>query len=153
VLALASAFDPSKTVAMLLEAGADAAQKLDADDTPLHVFLREGCISWDEEECEALAVVTMLVEAGADPLAANEPGETPLHLAAGVRHEEVISYLIEKEVDINAENMDGWTPLDYAHETPYEKAGSKPSMTPPDRKAAAIALLEKHGAKKGKSAK
>ncbi len=44
-------------------------------------------------------------------------GESPLHIAAEENAREVAALLIEKGAYINAEDNDGWTPLDHAKYT------------------------------------
>ena len=60
---------------------------------------------------------------------------TPLHPAAGSGHKEVVELLIAKGADVNAKSDAGWTPLDWAEETGFNKETAD--------------LLRKHGGKTG----
>ncbi|OMO65583.1 hypothetical protein COLO4_31119 [Corchorus olitorius] len=52
-----------------------------------------------------------LIRAGADPQKTDYDGRSPLHLAASKGHEDITSFLLQHEVDINLKDKFGNTPL------------------------------------------
>ncbi|OMO95506.1 hypothetical protein CCACVL1_05394 [Corchorus capsularis] len=52
-----------------------------------------------------------LIRAGADPKKTDYDGRSPLHLAASKGHEDITSFLLQHEVDINLKDKFGNTPL------------------------------------------
>ncbi|XP_073048455.1 potassium channel SKOR-like [Primulina eburnea] len=52
-----------------------------------------------------------LVEAGADPSKTDYDGRSPLHLASSKGYEDIIRFLIQKEVEVNVKDNLGKTPL------------------------------------------
>ena len=108
---------------MLIERGADVtAQNMDKE-TPLHMASHEG----------RLGVARMLIKRGADVMAQNKTKETPLHMAlreerpeihwmfdapAGVARTrgrvEIARMLIERGIDVTAQDLYAMTPLHLA---------------------------------------
>ncbi|PNP58298.1 hypothetical protein THARTR1_01813 [Trichoderma harzianum] len=74
--------------------------------TALHI----ACVS-SPMEC-----VSALVAAGANVNTRDKCGRLPIHFAAGTYSTEVVAYLLgqHKDMDINVEDQDGWTPLMWA---------------------------------------
>ena len=70
-------------------------------------------------------------------------GETPLHLAADYGHKEIAELLITNGADLNAKDVDGSTPLDWAI---IGKIGVMESARIDDLSETAD-LLRKHGGK------
>jgi ankyrin repeat protein len=58
--------------------------------------------------------VQTLVDGGANPAAKSMEGLTPLHEASKEGRKSVVEYLIEKKVEINPLDRDGYTPYDWA---------------------------------------
>ena len=56
-------------------------------------------------------VVAALLVSNADPKLPDNKGTTPLHLVAANACEEQLRLLLDKHVEINAQDADGWTPL------------------------------------------
>lgn len=72
--------------------------------TPLMMVARQGCVE----------MADMLLAAGARIDARNEAGMTALHYAIGFEGEDrraIVSYLLSRHADVNAQNDDGKTPL------------------------------------------
>ena len=90
-----------KVVKFLLDNGADVNFADKEGHAPLHnVMLKE-----DAE---------LLIKNGADMRAKTNKDQTPLHTAAILRRLEIIEFLISGEVEVNAIDKRGQTPLDYA---------------------------------------
>jgi ankyrin repeat protein len=100
----AAKYASEKTVAALIEHGADVNATNDAGNTPLH---------WAAKYASEKTVAA-LIEHGADVHATNDAGNTPLHRAAGCDNTEKAIALIERKADVNATNNDGGTPLHIA---------------------------------------
>jgi len=65
-------------------------------------------------------------------------GGTPLHNATWKGHKEIAKLLIVKNADVNAKDVEGQTPLDWAEEEKYKEIAD---------------LLRKHGGKTGEELK
>ncbi|MGH9630316.1 MAG: ankyrin repeat domain-containing protein, partial [Bryobacteraceae bacterium] len=72
--------------------------------------------------------------------ACNRNGWTPLHLAAAIRSERLVAWLLEHGAAPNRRGPGDRTPLDHAVGRPWRKTGS------PERFAAVAGLLRQHGA-------
>ena len=97
-------------IAALLQGGADANAKLDAEAaqgaTPLHVAAQMNSNP---------AVLEALLKGGAEPNAKAGRGATPLHVAARYRSDHVIvAVLLEGGADHNVRTAGGFTPLHVA---------------------------------------
>jgi cytohesin len=68
----------------------------------------------------------------------NKDEGTPLHNAAWKGHNEIAKLLIVKGADVNAKDVEGQTPLDWAEEEKHKEIAS---------------LLRKHGGKTGEELK
>ena len=91
------------TVKTLLEHGASPELADHEGETPLHAIAHTGTL----EECK------LCLDRCADAVLHRETphGETLLHYAAAGKRIDVMEYLIDRGLDINAVNNNGWTPL------------------------------------------
>ena len=101
----------SNAVRFLLEHGSNVkaytnrASGFSSGSTALHLAVTNGHVD----------AVQILCEHGASPNAAEQLyGHSPLHLAATYGHPDTIEKLVDCGADINREDRQGWTPLDYA---------------------------------------
>merc|ERR1711957_498824 len=60
---------------------------------------------------QRMGIVTALVESGADPAKVDNAGNSGLHYAAAYARREMLDYLLNLGLDINARNHSGLTPL------------------------------------------
>ena len=78
--------------------------------------------TWGEKMCKAAAngdlrsLRTLIVDKGASVNAGNCDGRRALHLAAAEGHREVVKFLLECRVDVNAQDRWGGTPLQDARQ-------------------------------------
>ena len=99
----------------LVEGGADPTLRTDDGTTPLMVAAGLGHstfspgITRGRRSPSAEATVKLLVEAGADVNAVNEADFTALHGAAFRGLNEVLQYIVEQGVDVDAEDFRGRT--------------------------------------------
>jgi uncharacterized protein len=107
-LGLAAFFGHEDVVSLLLERGADVAQR--ARNTlavmPLHAAAATN----------QTAIARRLLDAGAPPSAAQQDDFTPLHEAAANGNRELVELLLERGADTGATVGDGRTPADLARE-------------------------------------
>lgn len=96
---------------LLLKYGANPNAKDLYGDTPLHIATMTG-VSTD--------ILTCLYTAGADIDERNKAGVTPLSLAVENHWGEHIDFYVNRKADINAEDMNGETPLTRAFDGPIE---------------------------------
>ncbi|KAJ9636354.1 hypothetical protein H2199_008029 [Coniosporium tulheliwenetii] len=91
------------TVGLLLQWDADVHIAADDGSQPLHVAARNGCVN----------CVSMLLDRGASARCTDLFGGTPLHelINAPDGHIEVAALLLSHDVEIDAENVYGHTPL------------------------------------------
>lgn len=110
---------------LLLSGDAGLIEARDSDgSTALH------CATWRGHQ----AMVVFLLSAEADVNSHNKNehyGTTPLHAAAHANQAKIAEMLIEHGADVNAQDMNGKTPM---HHTTFHKA------------KAAAKVLQKHGA-------
>jgi palmitoyltransferase len=57
--------------------------------------------------------IVLLMQHGADPNFLDAEGLTCVHIAAQFGHTAVLAYMIAKGVDVNAQDVNGLTPLMY----------------------------------------
>ena len=78
--------------------------------------------TWGEKMCKAAAngdlrsLRTLIVDKGASVNAGNYDGRRALHLAAAEGHREVVKFLLQCRVDVNAQDRWGGTPLQDARQ-------------------------------------
>ena len=97
----------SRSIATLLDRGADVNAKAHGGETPLHMAL----------SFNHAGIVALLLDRGADVNARDGDGETPLHWAIRrTRDPTVIPLLLDHGADANAKTEDGFTPLHMAVE-------------------------------------
>lgn len=89
----------------LLGGGAKVDSKDDAGATPLHIAASRG---------HQQAVTLLLSKGGADMEAVNNKMQTPLHLAVVASSLGVVKELMDRGVNKDARDFDGWTPVYYA---------------------------------------
>lgn len=73
----------------------------DLQSTPIHWATRQAHLS----------MVVLLIQNGADPSLYDGEGCNCLHLAAQFGNTAIVAYLVAKEQDINAPDVNGMTPL------------------------------------------
>ncbi|EHK45526.1 putative ankyrin repeat protein [Trichoderma atroviride IMI 206040] len=79
-------------------------------DTLIHSVLRSA-----GDESKFLDIIQVLVEAGVSPLTKNKKGETALHVVKSLRIlERVLESPLFKELDLNQQDANGFTPLHHA---------------------------------------
>lgn len=103
-LLLAASSGDRKTVALLLDAGAEHTEKCSRGGMPIHVAASVGHPQ----------IVADLLGAGADPCAVTHWGETALHHAASCEEEggvSVVRLLLRAGVPVQALDKDGWSAL------------------------------------------
>lgn len=87
---------------VLLSAGADVDIQNSYGNTPLHIACLNGNVS----------ICMELVAYGANLEAINYRGQTALHIAAASTHGvDCLTFLLDQNVDINKQSMDGRTAL------------------------------------------
>ena len=101
--ALTNCDDP-ELAKLLIEKGAAVNAQGLADETALHLAIRDGM----------LELARVLLENGADPTIANDRGETALHYAVDWDQPDIIKALLAEGADVTLENRNGQTPLDIA---------------------------------------
>ena len=123
---LASKVTDVEAMRVLLDAGADPVMPNADGTTPLMVAA--GVAIWNPgedggslpgQEDEVLEAVTILVENGNDVNAANYRGETPLHGVAFRGANNVVEYLVAQGARLDAQTVQGWTPLAVANGLSY----------------------------------
>lgn len=103
------------TVALLLELGADVAERHtdpeagSAGYTILHMAAQAG----------HLAICQMLLSGGVDVLAAADDGTTAVYTATLHNQPQVVKLLVEHGADVEAANSDGWLPVHVATKHGY----------------------------------
>lgn len=100
-----------ETYQVLLKYGANPNAKDLYGDTPLHIATMTG-VSTD--------ILSCLYAAGADIDERNKAGVTPLSMAVENHRSDYIEFFIDRNSDINAEDMNGNTPLTRALDCPLE---------------------------------
>jgi ankyrin repeat protein len=99
-------------VTLLASAGTDLSRCTAYRETPLHLAARKNRPS----------TVAMLLKNAAPPNAQDLRGNTALHLAAGKGYHEVVSLLLARpNIELNAPNKEGLTPLHIAVESGFIK--------------------------------
>ncbi|WP_395463271.1 ankyrin repeat domain-containing protein [Wolbachia endosymbiont of Cantharis cryptica] len=93
-----------KTVALLIDAGADVHGKNKYKLTPLHLAAEKG----------HLEIVEKLLDKGAKVNAQTKDQLTPLHLAVQNGHLKSVEKLLDKGADVNAADKREYTPLHFA---------------------------------------
>ncbi|KAM0513647.1 hypothetical protein ACHAPE_007697 [Trichoderma viride] len=79
-------------------------------DTLIHSVLRSA-----GDESKFIDIIQVLVEAGVSPLTTNEKGETALHVVRSMKVlERVLKSPLFKELDLNQQDANGFTPLHHA---------------------------------------
>lgn len=92
----------SSACTTLLNAGAHVDARNAYGNSPLHIACLNG----------HLPVCQLLLSYGANIEATNYRGQTPLHISAASTHGvDCLNFLVEKNVDINRQSLDGRTPL------------------------------------------
>ncbi|MEC4734969.1 MAG: ankyrin repeat domain-containing protein [Wolbachia endosymbiont of Halictus tumulorum] len=94
----------TKTVGVLLGAGADVNAKGRDECTALHLAASYGCKE----------IVEVLIRAEADVNLRDKSGCTALHLATGYGHKEIVEVLIGAGADVNVRDKSGYTALHFA---------------------------------------
>lgn len=79
--------------------------------TPLHQAVSQ----------QNITITKMLLERGANTETVTDLNSTPLHVAASVGNEELIKLLLAADAQITVPNKSGFTVIDVARETHYEK--------------------------------
>jgi ankyrin repeat protein len=103
-LHFAAKYSSAKICEILIDNGCDVNGRTKKLSTPLTLC----CERTDDE---ALNVVKLLIESGADLAKKTEKGNTALHHACDKGVVEVVQFLIEAKVNLNAQNNTGRTPL------------------------------------------
>lgn len=98
---VASQFDHTSIVMLLLDMGVDANVRNESGDTPLHVACRAGHVS--------TCTVLLDNKCQIDPL--NENGDSPLHFACHSGDIQIVEMLLNNGCELNTRNSDGDTPL------------------------------------------
>ena len=99
----AAFFNPNpEVITMLLEAGADINKRSADDDFPLLTAASHN---------SSFEVIETLLKAGADPYVINYFGWTLLHCAAVNPNPKVVAAALTMNIDVNAKEKDGGTPL------------------------------------------
>jgi ankyrin repeat protein len=105
--------------------------------------LRQGPPEFREKSNrQPLAAVTLLLEAGADVNVRDANDDTALHMAAKALHPGIVRALVASGADLDAQNKDGWTPLQLVENTPAPVP--RPGFyfePPPAQPADVLALL------------
>lgn len=96
---------------MLLKYGGNPNAKDLYGDTPLHIATMTGV---------STEILSCLYAAGADIDERNKAGVTPLSMAVENHRADHIDFFTERKADINAEDMNGNTPLTRAFDSPLE---------------------------------
>jgi ankyrin repeat protein len=117
---------------LVIERGADLANKDDDGDTALHLACAKGAVEVVQilvdakgdlnaqdnkgrtplmDSVEILEVAKLLIENGADLEVKDNKGNTALHIACGEGAADVVQFLIDAKADVNTQNNDGMTPL------------------------------------------
>lgn len=116
-----------RTLAALLEGGADVDYRHAYEATPLHL---------EVNRANNHRPIQMLIKHGANTNSKDSTGSTPLHYAAFWGYKDTVEDLIEAGADVNLENIVGKTPLDYAeclgHSSTYElllESGAVPGVS------------------------
>ena len=110
-LHVASQYQHSSIVALLLKFGADVKAQDNDDMTPLHLALRGragGNPSRDESSC---AIVQLLLEHGASVHVRDQNNQTPLHLASLHHYPSSTALLLKLGAEVDAKDSDNMTPL------------------------------------------
>ena len=94
----------ARTVAVLLQGGADPNAREGKTLSPLHWAVWKGHVD----------IVQLLLQAGADHTALNKWGKTPLHWASWLGHGDVARVLMQHGAASSKLDDDGWTPLHLA---------------------------------------
>lgn len=96
---------PSKTLKLMIAAGADLDVKDSEGYTLLHLIARD-------TENDNASALRALIRLGADVNARDNEGLTPLHWAAGAHYEKVITALLKSGADPTLRDNQGRTPED-----------------------------------------
>lgn len=119
-LGLAAFFGHAEVVEVLLEFGADPAERSRnaMNVTPLHSAAAHG------DPTVALRLCELLLEREADPALAQTGGWRPLHQAASHGNLPLVELLVRYGADPSAESDDGRTPVDMAREGGHDEVAS-----------------------------
>jgi len=100
-----SIFHPD-IVALMLDKGANPEKGNNDHETPLHIAA--------QSDNPKVDIMKLLIEKGANVDSRNKAHETPLHRAVLKERIDHIELLLSADADVNAQNSEGKTALDYA---------------------------------------
>ena len=105
-----------RTAEAFIQSGFDFKWKNENGDTLLFLACEFSSLN-DNNDIESLpmTMVKMLIEHGADVHTTNGSGENALHIALGAERPDVqlVKFLLDSGLDIDAKDSDGQTPFDY----------------------------------------